>query len=472
MNTKIEQKLKELPRVPGVYLYRNLNGKVIYVGKAVNLKNRVSSYFQNKDLDPKTTELVKHIANIEWIEVGSEFEALILEADLIKRYKPKYNIRFRDDKNYVYLKITKEDYPRITIVHQITEHNAEYLGPFTDSSAIRTILKLSRRIFPFCTCSLPADEICLYYHIGLCPGHGPKYISSKDYQKNINGLKKLFMGKVKPLRKEFTIKMKAAAVEHKYEEAAKFRDNIKYLSRIERSHIISERDLAADAGLAQVAKNLELTELPQKIECFDISNVMGTAATGSMVVFRGGIASPKDYRRFQIKTVKGANDFAMMAEVLRRRFSLGETKKKDKAFSDLPDLVILDGGKGQLSTVVNNVQIPEGVKVVSLAKRFDHLFQIKKGGFNEVILREDSEGKYLIQRVRDEAHRFAVSYHHKIKGKALFETSLDSIPGVGPKTKKKLLREFGSMKKIKEASSKELASMVGPKVAQKIKENL
>jgi excinuclease ABC subunit C len=472
MNEKLQDKLKELPRVPGVYLYRNLSGKVIYVGKAVNLKNRVSSYFQNKDLDPKTTELVKHIVGLEWIEVGSEFEALVLEADLIKRYKPKYNIRLRDDKNYVYLKITKEDYPRITVVHQITDHEAEYLGPFTDSGAIRTILKLGRKIFPFCTCSLPADEICLYYHIGLCPGHGPKYISARDYQKNINGLRKLFSGKVRPLRSEFTIKMKAAARDHKFEEAAKYRDNIKYLSRIERSHIISERDLSADAGLAQVANALEMDDLPQKIECFDISNVMGTAATGSMVVFRNGISSPKDYRRFQIKTVKGANDFAMMAEVLRRRFSLGETKRKDKAFSDLPDLVILDGGKGQLSAVAKNVQLPEGVKLVSLAKRFDHLFQIKKGSFNEVILKEDSEGKYLIQRVRDEAHRFAVSYHHKIKGKALFETSLDAIPGVGPKTKKKLLREFGSMKKIKEASSEELASVVGPSVAQKIKENL
>lgn len=471
MNTKIVQKLKELPRVPGVYLYRSDKGKVIYVGKAVNLKNRVSSYFHGEH-DPKTQELVKNTANLEWIEVGSEFEALVLEADLIKRYKPKYNIRFRDDKNYVYLKITKEAYPRVTNVHQITDHAAEYLGPFTDSGAIRSTLKTARKIFPFCTCSLPEDEVCLYFHIRLCPGHGPKYISARDYQKNINGLKKLFSGKVSVLRKEFTKKMKIAARTSKFEDAAKYRDNIKYLIRIEKSHIISERDLSADQGLFQLQKELNLKKIPQKIECFDMSNILGTSAVGSMVVFRSGIASPKDYRRFQIKTVKGANDFAMMAEVLHRRFSYGEKKKKDTAFSDLPDLVILDGGKGQLSAVLNNVNIPAGVTVVALAKRIEEIFKAEGTGFKRILLPESSEGLYLVQRVRDEAHRFAISYHRKLKGKALFATSLDAIPGVGPKTKKKLIKEFGSVTKIKEATVEELSKYVSIGLAKKIKEAL
>lgn len=472
MNSKIENKLKELPRTPGVYLYRNEKGKVIYVGKAVNLKNRVSSYFQNKDLDPKTLELVKNIRNLEWILTSSEFEALVLEADLIKRYKPKYNIRFKDDKNYVYLKITKENYPRISIVHQISDHEAEYLGPFTDSSAIRSILKIGRKIFPFCTCSLPADEVCLYFHIGLCPGHGPKYISQADYQKNINGLKKLFSGKVDSLKKDFLRQMKASAKNSQFEQAAKFRDNIKYLDRIKRSHIISERDLGADMGLAQLARELKLIKIPTKIECFDISNVMGTAATGSMVTFRNGIASPKDYRRFQVKTVKGANDFAMMAEVLARRFSLGEKKSKDLSFSQMPDLVILDGGKGQLSTVQKRIGEMKDVKIVALAKKQEEIFILDSGRFQKVFLPRESEALYLVQRIRDEAHRFAVSYHRKLKGKEAFETSLDAIIGIGPKTKKKLISKFGSIKRIKEATVDELSEAIGKDKAKKVKENL
>lgn len=477
MNTKVAQKLKELPKTPGVYIYRNKAAKVIYVGKAINLKNRVISYFQNKDLDAKTTELVKNIENLEWLNVESEFEALMLEAELIKRYRPKYNIDWKDDKNYAYIKFSGEKYPRVSVVHQITDHEARYIGPFIDTKAMKTILKLARKIFPYCTCNLPQDEICLYYHLGLCPGHGPKYISEADYKKNIEGLAALFSGKTKKLSEEFKRGMKKASVDQQFELAAKYRDRLHFLKRIEHTHLFTDRDISVDKGITDLTQQLQLSKLPKKIECFDISNVLGTSAVGSMVVFRSGIASPKDYRRFQIKTVKGADDFRMMAEVLGRRFSLTNIKAKDAAFSDMPDLVILDGGKGQLSTVLKSVQIPEGVTVVSLAKRFEEIFRAeitKKGEFvfQRTILPKDSEALFLVQRVRDEAHRFAVSYHRKVRDKAAFETSLDAVVGVGPKTKKKLLSEFGSIKRIREASVEELSKVVGEKIATKIKENL
>lgn len=472
MNTKLVRKIKELPRTPGVYIFRDQNRKIIYVGKAVNLKNRASSYFRGNDRDPKTEELVKNIENIEWIECGSEFEALILEADLIKRYKPKYNIRFRDDKNYAYLKITKEDYPRISIIHQPQEEEADYLGPFTDTGAVRTILKIARKIFPFCTCNVPLDRVCLYYHLGECPGHGPKYISSKDYQGNIMGIKKIFSGKAKGLKNDFQREMKLASKEKRYEEAARARDNLKYLLRIEKSHLISERDLAVDKGLSELARALSLPSVPKRIECFDISNVMGTAATGSMVVFEGGIARPRDFRRFRVETVKGANDFASLAEILGRRFKLAGIKRKDESFSALPNLVILDGGKGQLSAVKKIVNIPKGVEVVALAKKREILYILKGKEFIEVRLPDNSEAKYLIQRIRDEAHRFAITYHRKVKSRELFETSLDGIIGIGPKTKKKLLEKFGSIDLIKKAKDKELVTVVGEKVAKRLKENL
>ncbi|MDD3481040.1 MAG: excinuclease ABC subunit UvrC [Patescibacteria group bacterium] len=469
MDKRLKEKVRRLPRSSGVYIYRDKSDRIIYVGKAVNLKNRVSSYFSEAEKDPKTEELVRNIVGLETIECGSEFEALVLEADLIKRYKPKYNVRFKDDKNYVYLKITKEDYPRVSVVHQITDSNARYLGPFIDSRAVRAILKVARKIFPYCTCTLPAGEVCLYYHIGLCPGHDDEHIDKKDYQKNIKGLVKLFSGKTKELEGEFKREMKKAAKEKNFEGAAMYRDRLRYLDRIKRSHFLSDRDLAVDKGLAELKRALNLKTIPSKIESFDISNIMGNHAVGSMVVFRNGVASPKDYRRFEIRTVKGANDFAMMSEVVARRF---KKRGQDKAFSDIPDLVILDGGKGQLSAVIQNVIVPDKVKITALAKKKEEIFVIENNTFERVLLSEGSEARYLVQRIRDEAHRFAITYHKKIRDREVYLTSLDNISGVGPKTKKKLLLKFSSVDRIKAASVKELEEIVGKKLARKIKEIL
>lgn len=469
MNKKVTEKLKGVPGSPGVYIFRDNNRRVIYVGKAINLKKRVSSYFKKKDHDPKTLQLVSKISNLDYLKTESEFEALVLEADLIKRYKPKYNIRLKDDKNYVYLKITKEDYPRITIVHQITDHKADYIGPFTDSSAVRSVLKMSRKIFPFCTCSQQSDDVCLYYHIGLCLGHDEKHVSKKDYNKSIAGIKRLFSGKIGKIKLDLEREMKKLAKNKEYEKAADLRDKIMYLGKIQKAHLLSERDISIDDGLTQLKKHLNLESVPQKIESFDISNIMGTAAVGSMVVFRNGVSYPKEYRRFQIRTVKGSNDFAMMAEVLARRF---KRKGQDKAFLDMPDIVILDGGKGQLSAVLQNIIVPEGVEIVSLAKKHEEIFSVKNNKFQITNLPNGSEAYYLVQRVRDEAHRFAVSYHRKVKSRETFESSLDAIIGVGPKTKKKLIMEFGSIEKIRKTSIKNLSKIIPENLAKKVKENL
>lgn len=501
MNTKLEQKIRDLKNSPGVYVFRDSEGKIIYVGKAAKLKNRVSSYFIGSvGKDPKTAGLISRVEKLSVIECNSEFEAFILESELIKRYKPRYNIRLKDDKSHVYIKISRDSYPRISVVRQIEDEEAKYLGPFVDARAVRTILKEARKIFPFCSCRLPKDKVCLYYHLNLCQGHGEKYITVKEYKRNISGLVKLFGGKTKELEKSFRRNMETLAKKKKYETAANYRDKLIHLEKIKKSHFIPERSPAPDEALKQLKKELKLKNIPNRIECFDVSNIAGTAAVGSMVVFINGVASPKDYLRFRIKNVNAINDYAMMAEILSRRFK-NASARKHRNFSNLernqgsrtkkqklpnPNLVVLDGGKGHLSAALQNVIFPEGVEVVSLSKRNESIYylpqkdrevevasrQVKKLFFARKDLPKNSEAYFLMQRIRDEAHRFAVTYHRKVRSKDALELSLDLIPGVGPKTRKNLIRRFGSIKNIKNATEKELSGVVGSKLAQKIKKQL
>lgn len=481
MNTKIvQEKLKKLPTSSGVYLYRNDKGRIIYVGKAVNLKNRVGSYFIG-DHEPKTEELVRNIADMEWIVAGSEIEALLLESELIKRYKPKFNILLKDDKNYCYIKITKEDYPTISVVRQIVEDKSEYLGPFIDAGSVRSALKYLRKVFPYCTCSLTGDNICLYYHLGLCKGHGPKYISPSEYQANIRGLVAFLSGKKDAVIRDLTRDMKAFSKSKEFEKAAETRDRLNALKRIRFEHVIEEkRELRLDKALTGLRDALNLADIPKRIECYDISNIFGRAAVGSMVVFENGVPAKNDYRRFEIKTVKRIDDFAMHQEVARRRFKYllqnkeSRIKNKDRSFAKVPDLVIIDGGKGQISSIMEIVG-PLGLptKFVGLAKRLEEIVvQEENGSFDIVNLVPDSEAYFLVQRIRDEAHRFAITYHRNLRSKDLTNSRLDNVPGVGPKTKKKLMVKFGTIEKIKSAETSELAALVGDKIANMIKENL
>lgn len=477
-NQKVSEKLKNLPTTPGVYIYRNDKHKIIYVGKAVNLKNRVYSYFRNKDHDIKTEKLVENICDLEWITTDSEIEALILEAELIKRYKPKYNIDWKDDKNYCYIKITNEEYPRIFVIRQIVDYKAKYIGPFIDATAVRLALKTLRKVFPYCTCNLSSDKVCLYYHLKLCPGHGPKYISPVDYRKNIDGLVAYITGDKEKVKKQLQNRMKDHVKKQEYERAGEIRDRIMALGKIKFQNIFEESDeLRADKALDGLRQALGLLAVPERIECYDISNISGKMAVGSMVVFKNGIPAKDDYRRFEIKTVRGIDDFAMHREVQKRRFAALE-KGKDKSFSEIPDLIIIDGGKGQLSSAMEIIRpLKIQTRVVGLAKRLEEIYQVVSNKidefeFEKIILPENSEALYLIQRIRDEAHRFAITYHRNLRSKGVKYSELDKIEGIGPATKKKLISSFGSVQKIKEAELFELERVVYKNLAKKIKEEL
>lgn len=473
LNKKIEQRLKSLPKKPGVYLYRNKNKRVIYVGKAVSLKNRISSYFTGKITDAKTSKLVEQIEDMEWLICDSEIEALLLESELIKRYKPKYNIDWKDDKNYCYIKINNNVYPRVLVVRQVTDDKSQYFGPFVDSGAVRSSLKFLRRVFPYCTCGLPEDKVCLYYHLGLCLGHGEKYIKAKDYRTSISGLIGFLRGNKENIVRKLKSEMLKSAKTKDFETAAHIRDRLLALEKVKLIHLASQRDMNLDQALAGLRNSLDLKQLPLRIECFDISNISGKFAVGSMVVFENGLPIKNDYRRFEIKTVTQINDFAMLVETIKRRFAKIHSGK-DKSFAKKPDLVVIDGGKGQLSVVTEELkEVVNEVTFVGLAKKREEVFSIDENkAFRKTIFPENSEARFLLQRVRDEAHRFAITYHRNIRSKALIKSVLDPISGVGPVNKKRLIGKFGTIKNIQEASQEEIAVVVGENLARKIKKEL
>ncbi len=515
----VKREVKKLPASPGVYIYRNSRGRIIYIGKAISIRHRVSQYFQDaRGLDDKTRRLVPEIAKIEYIKTGSEVEALILEAELIKRYKPKFNIQWKDDKNYVYIKITAEDYPQVSLVRQIVDDKARYIGPFVSAGAVRGLLRYVRRIFMFRHCENMPQKVCLQYSIGNCTGPCQKYITKAEYNKNIRRMIKLFQGKTKEIEREFSREMKQAAKNEDFEKAAMYRNRLMWLKKIKTIELDKEdfdsgqARMTRDKGLIGLRDALDLGSVPKRIECYDISNIFGKAAVGSMVVFIDGLPDKAHYRRFEIKTVDKISDTDMIKEVLSRRFrkftDSGQarmTKQRDssrslsvfgglrmtgkdsvdKSFTQVPDLIIIDGGKGQLSVAEKALnEYSLHLNLVSLAKRREEIFKKdygqarmtrvgkQNGNFQKITLPEGSESLYLVQRIRDEAHRFAITYHRSKRGKEMEASNLDAISGIGPKTKKKLLRNFGSLENIRKASKEDLAEIVGGKLAQKIKEKL
>lgn len=474
MNKRIVQEVKKLPNKPGIYIYHDTEGRVIYVGKAINLKNRVRSYFNGNKQDVKTKQLVSNIDSLEHIVCGSEIEALLLESEFIKRYKPKYNIDWKDDKNYVYIRITDDDYPKVMVVRQLVDTKSKYFGPFIDAKAVRETLKILRRIFPYCTCGLPADKVCLYYHLGLCNGHGEKYISKKDYQATINDLGDFLKGKKEKVVEKLKKDMKTFSKAKQFEKAAVVRDKLSAIGRVRATRVLEDkRDLKLDLALTKLKNELNLPDLPLRIECYDISNIYGKFAVGSMVVFEDGVPKRSDYRRFEIKSVKQINDFAMLQEVLHRRFK-NINSAKDKSFSKIPNLIVIDGGKGQLSSVEKALEGLElKLNIVGLAKKLEEVFFLKPNGqFGRVILADNSEAKFLLQRVRDEAHRFAITYHRNLRSKELTQSLLDKIEGIGPAKKRKLIQKFGTIENIKAAETDDIAPVVGRNLAEKIKREL
>ena len=607
----LEEKLQRIPDKPGVYLMRDAAGDVIYVGKAASLKNRVRSYFRSqKSQPPKTQSMVKNIADFEYIVTDTEVEALILEYNLIKRYDPKYNVMFRDDKSYPYLKITlNEEFPRLEITRSIRKDGARYFGPYTSVGALNETVRLLRKLFPLRTCRQTAFEqrkrACLNAHIKRCYAPCVGAIDKERYGEMVREVVLFMEGKQEDLLARLRRRMEEAAANLDFEQAAKIRDQIQAVEAVlEKQKIVScnnedqdviamarginevciqvfyvrkgklmgrehfflertdqlsrqevmaaflkqyynraaeippvilladeaeEMDLIQDwltqvkgrkvvlhvpkrgeklklvemvasnalvelreheedtrrktmkteEALLELQEYLNLDGLPSRIECYDISNISGTDSVGSMVVFENGTPKPSDYRRFKITTVTGPDDYASIREMLRRRFKPRDQDPKksgdqDGSFGKLPDLVIIDGGKGQLSAA-RQVMVEMGVGDIptfGLAEKHEELFM--EGCQEPIILPRASQSLYLLQRIRDEAHRFAVSYHRGLRDKKLKNSLLDEVPGIGPKRKRALLRKFGSVKAIRNATVEELAEVEGMNlnVAMKLQEYL
>jgi excinuclease ABC subunit C len=622
ISEKIQGILATLPAKPGCYLYRNAEGTIIYVGKAISLKNRVRSYFHaDSSHDAKTRRLVRDIADIEWIVVGSELEALILEMNLIKKHRPKYNIRLKDDKRYPYIKIHwNEAYPKITVTRMMEEDGARYFGPYTSAWAVYQTLDVLRRIFPYLTCDREITGLdkraCLYFDIKLCNAPCIGAINREGYRQMISDLMEFLSGHSEEIIARLEGEMHKAADEMRFEKAAALRDQLKAIQsiierqkivfatdykdsdvlamarsdgeacvqiffirggkligreyfilegtedtadnevmaefikqfyteaanipqqvmlpdeiEIEEARIISQwlrskrggekveffvpkegqpHDLVqmaaenatetlqslrtqwqADAhkqeqALAELQSALNLSAPPNRIECYDVSHTQGVATVGAMVVFEQGTPAKNLYRKFNIDStsIGAPDDFASMEEMLTRRFrrwsaSLNEDQtpgaKKDASFSFLPDLIIIDGGKGQLGRVVKVLEQFEllgKVPVVGLAKQEEEIFFPHKSA--PLLLPRHSQGLYLVQRIRDEAHRYGITAHRARRSKQGLASQLDSIPGIGPARRKSLLKHFGSMDKIKEASVEELAAVKGmnASAAESIKAHL
>lgn len=415
-----------MPSSPGVYLFINNEDKIIYVGKAKSLKNRVSSYFRNKNnLLPKTALMVSQIKKIKIIIVSSEIESLLLEANLIKKYKPKYNVKMLNSKAYPLIRITvKETVPSITTTHNNSDNNSLYFGPFPDSSAIKLVLRHIRKIFPFQSILNHSKNICLYNHIGLCPcvNANPTPINIKNYKKNIKRIIEFLNGKSKKIIKDLEREREKNSKNEKFEDALIIQKQINAINKITKP-ITSPFEYELNPNLIYEKRDLEIKELMKilekndvtvnylhRIECFDNSNILGTNPTSSMVVLTDGEIDKNQYRKFKIKSVRGANDFASMQEVIGRRFN-----HKEWSF---PDLLVVDGGKGQVSAtkeVLDNLKIK--IPLIGLAKREEI---IVKSDLTEIKIPHDNLGLLLLIKIRNEAHRFAITFHKKLRNKNTF----------------------------------------------------
>jgi excinuclease ABC subunit C len=616
----LREKLDALPTKPGVYLMKDEKAKILYVGKAINLRSRVRSYFHaSAEYSPKTARLAERVADIDFIVTASELEALILESNLIKRHKPRYNVRLKDDKRYPYIKVTwQEDFPKVLIVRRMEQDGARYFGPFTASWAVQQTLHMLRRVFPYLTCNRVItgqdERACLYYDLGLCLAPCIGVVDRDEYRVMIDGLCRFLEGKSDEIVASLEARMQAAANAWDYEQAAAYRDQLAAIQRVvERQKIVTQemadqdviafardngdacaqvffirngrligreyfvldgaaeepeeeilasfvkqfydeaayvppeillpheidealviqewlrsrrggeaddsvvlrvpregqgRDLvemaaenAAEtlahlraqwvmdegkqsAALGELQESLALETPPNRIEAYDVSTIQGTATTGSMVVFVKGVPRKSDYRRFKIRTVEGTDDYAAMREMLQRRFKrIGEPDPADElgpgveksSWDMLPDLLIVDGGKGQLNValaVLDEYGLRDQVPAIGLAKQEEEVFV--PGQSEALYLPRTSEGLYLLQRVRDEAHRFAVGYHRTVRSKQTIRSQLDEIPGIGARRRSALLKHFGSIDAIRAASVAELAAVPGMTrpAAEKVKEHL
>lgn len=491
VNQTLQKKLAELPKSPGVYFHKNASGEIIYVGKAANLRNRVRQYFQKSRVrDPKTDALVNEINDVDWMVVESELEALFLEAEMIRRYMPQYNILLRDDKSLSYIRIDYDsNYPTVTTTRRPLDDGAKYFGPYFSASSVRQALKILRRIFPFATTKSNGQKRArLDYHLGLDPGLEEQKTSLISYRANLRKLIAIIEGKRLNIIKDLEKEMTAAAKKQQFEKATSLRNQIFSLQSLNKQVVFSDKeffDISKDHALNELVNLLGIDKFPYRIEGFDISHMQGTDVVASMVVFTNGVSNKAEYRKFKTK-INQNNDFYNMNETIARRLS----DKNIKSWG-VPNLILIDGGKGQLDAALkardekNMSKIP----MIGLAKRHETIiihktksnlnvddevlralngFKTESIDYEEVNLPTNSNLIKLLQRIRDESHRFAVSYHSVLKTKRQTASILDDIPTIGPATKKKLLKHFGSLKQITVASEDQIADVVGHQKASLI----
>lgn len=495
MNKKLESKLKQLPLSAGVYFHKDKSGEIIYVGKAAVLKNRVRQYFQNsRGMDNKTLALVAEIDDTDWVETDSEIDALFLESEMVKRYMPRYNILLRDDKSQLYVRINeKAQWPHVEFTRHPADDGATYLGPFYNGYALKKALRYLRKSFPYFT-KAPKDNArpSLDAHLGL----EPFGMTSKQYHGELKKLISYIKGNRTKLVRELEQEMKQAADSHDFENAAKLRNRLQNLKELQRRIMFGDReflDISKDQALSDLQELLGLGKIPVRIEGYDISHMSGTNVVASQVVFINGVSSRSDYRKYKTK-IEHNNDFYNMNETITRRLS----EKNIKSWG-LPDLFLIDGGKGQLDAAIKarDTSLKERVShsrpMVGLAKREEQIV-IDYEGSGVVLNREkldqlggritNSErfilinlpvGSHivkLLQRIRDESHRFAVSYHSVLKRQKQTASKLEEIPTIGPQTRRKLLKEFGSLKGVIAASDEELTRVIGQKKAELLRRYL
>lgn len=491
MNAALESKLKTLPRCPGVYFHKAKSGEIIYVGKAAMLKNRVRQYFQSsRDMDAKTRALVAEIFTIDWIETESEIDALFLESEMVKRYMPRYNILLRDDKSQLFVRIDmKSAWPYVCFTRNPADDGAEYFGPYFNGFAVKKALRYLRKTFPYYTKPFKEnDRPDLDAHLGLSPHD----LSSDEYKTVLKNLARYLKGERVAIVRELERDMKTAAGQQDFEKAARLRNRITNLRELKQRIMFGDKEfmnISKDQALSDLRELLGLEKVPSRIEGYDISHMSGTNVVASMVVFTNGVSDRANYRKFKTR-IEHNNDFYNMNETIMRRFS----EKNTKSWG-VPNLVLIDGGKGQLDAALQarDARYFTDLPFIGIAKKQEQIvIHHEKSGvalnreklealegyttiteeFMLVNLPHASHIIKLLQRIRDESHRFAVSYHTVLKRQKQTASTLEEIPGIGPATRRKLIRTFGSFRAVQEANAAQLEAVIGKAKAQLVRQYL
>jgi excinuclease ABC subunit C len=455
----LREMVEKIPSTPGVYLMKDRSGEILYVGKAKSLHKRVRSYLSVSPALPKIKVMMSKVCLIDHIETPSEVDALLLEAQLIKKYRPRYNKELKDDKSYPLLKITGDEFPRLTITRQKGDRKALYYGPYTDSKLLRQAVALIHNLFPIRKCQALPKRACLYYHIRQCLAPCVHPEVKRDYDRLIREVRHFLGGGKRSFLEYLTDRMKRASRELRFEDAQFFKEQIVALGQLKRKRFFPGRK-EEGAGLSatmDLKRALKMAVCPAKIVCFDVSNIQGDESVASKVSFFRELPDKIHYRRYKIRDVTGINDYAMIREALGRM--LRGIREGRESF--IPDLIMIDGGRGHLNTALKVLREEgmERIEMIAIAERFEHVFSPK---FREpIIFPAGTPVLHLLEKVRDEAHRFAITYHRSLKSKKLESSLLDQIDGVGARRKRILLKSFDTLEDLKRANLERLRGIQG-----------